>query len=109
MKSTNYSTNMMSSSIICHDLVSIFIFLKGKCPVFHFLDLDRTILDLIRKSAKNTKMYILMFSVFILKTPAGLWNLCPDLSIHDTLKSDSVDMKISSLHGVKKMPHLAEK
>ena len=43
-----------------------------------------------------------MFSIFLLN-PAGLWNLCPDLSIYDLLRLDSVDMKTDSIDSVKKV------
>ena len=85
--------------------------MKGKCPVFHSLDLDGKILNLIQKFAKKTKGYIdtLMLSVFLLKTPAGLSKLCPDLSIHDTFRLDLVDIKIDSQDAVKKVLDLAGK
>ena len=35
-----------------------FIFLKSKCPIFHFVYLDGTIFHLIWKSAKKSKIYI---------------------------------------------------
>ena len=50
-----------------------------------------------------------MCSVFLLKTQIRLWNVCPDLSVYDTLKSDSFDMKLSCPRAVKKMLGLAEK
>lgn len=49
-----------------------------------------------------------MCSVFLLKTQVRLWNVCPDLSVYDTLKSDSFDMKLSCQRAVKKMLGLAE-
>ena len=78
------------SSIACHYQGRIFIFLKSKCPIFHFVYLDGTIFYLICKCAKKSKLYEhLMFSVFFLKTQAGLWNLFP-----------KIDTKIDSQHAV---------
>ena len=90
-------------------LLLLLLLLKAKCPVFHFLDLDGTILNLIQKFAKKTKVYIdtLMISIFLLKTAARLWKLCPHLSIHDTLRLDLVGIKIDSQQAVKKLLDLA--
>ena len=30
---------------------------------------------------EDQNVYTIMFQIFLLKTPAGLWNLCPDLSM----------------------------
>ena len=49
-----------------------------------------------------------MFSVVLSKTPAGLLNLYPYLSIHYTIWLAAVDIKIDSLPASKKVPHLAE-
>ena len=35
------------SSIVCRGKSNFFFELKAKCPVFHFVDLDGTILNLI--------------------------------------------------------------
>ena len=43
-------------------------------------------------------VHTLMFLVFLLKNPAGLWNLCPE-----------VDIKINSQHAASKVLELAEK
>ena len=43
-------------------------------------------------------LHTLMFSVFLLKTPAGLWNLCLE-----------VDTKNDRQHAVKKVLDLTEK
>ena len=50
-----------------------------------------------------------MFSIFLLKTQAGFWHLCPVLSIHHSLWLDSVDIKIGCRDAVKKVLDLAEK
>ena len=50
-----------------------------------------------------------MFSIFLLKTQAGLWHLCPGVSIHESLWLDSVDIKIDSKSAVKKVLDLVEK
>ena len=50
-----------------------------------------------------------MFSVFLLKTQAGFWKLCPVLSIHHSLWLDSVNINIGSKDAVKKVLDLAEK
>ena len=42
-----------------------------------------------------------MFSVFLLKTPPEFWNFYSDLSIHETLLFDLVDIKTNSQHAVK--------
>ena len=50
-----------------------------------------------------------MFSVFFLKAPTEFWNLYSDLSIHNTLSLDLVDIKIDSQHAVKKVLDLVKK
>ena len=50
-----------------------------------------------------------MFSIFLLKTQAGFWHLCPVLSINHSLWLDSVDIKIGSKDAVNKVLDLAEK
>ena len=49
-------------------------------------------------SKENQNVHTLIFLVFLLKTPAGHWNLSPEVGI-----------KIDSQHAVKKMLGLAEK
>ena len=49
-----------------------------------------------------------MFSVVLPKTPAGLLNLCPYLSIHYIIWLAAVDIKIDSQPAAKKVLHLAE-
>ena len=49
-----------------------------------------------------------MFSIFLLKTEAGLWHHCPGLSIHHSLWLDSTDIKVCSKDAVKKVLDLAE-
>ena len=69
---------------------------------------DNSELDL-KISKDDQTVYTLMNSVFLLKIPAGFWNLCPDLSIDDSLRLDSFDIKIDRKHAVKKVLDLAER
>ena len=56
--------------IIKLSLLSLsFIFLKSKCPIFHFVYLDRTIFHLICKCAKKSKIYINYVFSFSSKNP----------------------------------------
>ena len=49
-------------------------------------------------SKENQNVHTWIFLIFLLKTPAGHWNLCPEVAI-----------KIDGQHAVKKMLDLAEK
>ena len=50
-----------------------------------------------------------MFSVFLLKPPVVLWNLCADLSIYNTAWFHLVDIKIDSKYAGKKVLDTAVK
>ena len=50
-----------------------------------------------------------MFSVFLLENPGELWKLYSDLSIHDGLLLNLVDIKIDNQYAVKKVLDLVQK
>ena len=82
--------------------------MKAKCPVFHFLDLAGTILNLIKPKIKTSK-FLLFFKVILILPPAGRLNLGLDLSIDNIVRLDSADTKIISQDAVNKVLKLTEK
>ena len=65
MESTKYSTKIKKHSSVYHYLEGKFIFLKTNTPLFHFLDLDGTMLNMIQGVSK-TKMCVQLCFQFLL-------------------------------------------
>ena len=74
-------------------------------PIFHFLDRDGRIWNLIypKICKEDQNICILMLSVFRLKPQVSLWNLCQDLETYNKVWLDSIDIKVNSQCDVKKV------
>ena len=82
VKSRGGGTFLYLASSVNIQQKQFFFQLKAKYPIFHFLDLDRTILNLI-KSKINKKMskFPLFFKVFLILPPVRHSNFGSCLSI----------------------------
>ena len=103
---------IFKSSIVCYYLdvfffVCLFLFFwKLNVQQFTFL----IYMGQVWIWFENLKIsYTFMFPTFPLKTTAGLGNLCPDLSIHDTLWLNLVDIKTDTQQAVKMVLDLDRK